>query len=237
VPALRPYDPASGSSPFVDSEDASRLIDRLADEGPPEQASRLHSCMKVKFDTLGRLLASRGVDMKMAGTTILPVSSATNCMPLATSTTVTVRASMAQPARYVYCDSRVTLGLGQYSGRLAEPMLQTTASATKMHDLFLAASTEIVANFATATECRYQGQQAQLFDNQNRCDPVGVACLIGYVPNADTLSLCNEMVQTAEATPARAAAGTIPATPAADALTTGKRVAVAALLAAAHMCE
>lgn len=236
--AVRPTDPSADSSVFLESEDATRLIDRLADEGPPEQAARLHSCMKVKFDTLGRLLASRGANMKTnAGASILPITSATtattcNALRLSTSDPKL----RAQPARYVYCDARGALGLPQYPARLAEAMVQTTASAAKMHDLFLAAAPEIIAGFGAMADCRWQGQQAQLFTAQNRCDPVGMACLIGYVPGQDLLDLCDQIVTTAEATPAGPGTG-VNASAAVDAVTTGKQVAVAALLATAHMCE
>src|SRR5690242_905361 len=60
---VRPVDPASSSAVFLDGEDAALLLDRIAEEGAPEQSARMHSCMQMKFDTLGRVLASRGVKM------------------------------------------------------------------------------------------------------------------------------------------------------------------------------
>jgi hypothetical protein len=38
-------------------------LERLQREGPPRYASRVHSCPKTRYRTLGNLLASRGVDL------------------------------------------------------------------------------------------------------------------------------------------------------------------------------
>src|ERR1044071_3400988 len=37
-------------------------LERLQREGPPRYASRVHSCPKTRYRTLGNLMASRGVD-------------------------------------------------------------------------------------------------------------------------------------------------------------------------------
>src|SRR5262249_18700463 len=42
-------------------------LDRLQREGPPRYASRVHSCPKTRYRTLGNLLASRGVDLTATG--------------------------------------------------------------------------------------------------------------------------------------------------------------------------
>src|SRR5689334_1232862 len=38
------------------------LIDRLAKEGPPRYTSRVHSCPKVRYATLGNVLRSVGIN-------------------------------------------------------------------------------------------------------------------------------------------------------------------------------
>ncbi|MCS6912824.1 MAG: hypothetical protein RMK29_11645 [Myxococcales bacterium] len=215
--AVRPPDPARDSSMFLDQGDATRLLDLIAREGTPDQTSRMHACMKMRYDTLGRVLASRGVNMGP-----LPVQQNTTC------TGFTGNASMSQPARFLYCDSRVTLGLPQYPARIAESPFQTAASAVKMHDLFLAAASEVVAAFGPGTSppaCRINGQPVRLFEANHSCNRDGVACLLGFPPGDDLLNLCNQLVLAAEASGGR------------DAPTSGKQLAVAAILAVAHMCE
>ena len=44
-------------------EDPWTSLEREQREGPPRYASRLHSCSKMRVATLGKLLASRGVDL------------------------------------------------------------------------------------------------------------------------------------------------------------------------------
>ena len=45
------------------------LLDRLQQQGPPKYTSRVHSCPKMKYETIGRVLASRGVDINANGET------------------------------------------------------------------------------------------------------------------------------------------------------------------------
>jgi hypothetical protein len=211
---VRPIDPSQDAADFLDSGDASRLLDIISVEGTPDQASRLHACMKMRFDTLGRLLAGRGVTF--TGYT-LPVTSATTC-PAPTGAITT-----AQKASFLYCDARVTLGLPQYPARIAESPVQTSASAVKMHDLFLAAADDIIAAFGTGTSpanCRVNGAAVKLFEADNTCSKDGVSCILGFPPGADLLNLCNQLVAGADGGAAA-----------------GKRIAVGALLAVANMCE
>jgi hypothetical protein len=62
-----------------------------------------------------------------------------------------------------------------------------------------------------------------MFDGSNACQPSGITCLVGYQPSASAMSsyvnLCNLTVTSASDT------------------TVGKRLAVAAMLAAAYTCE
>jgi hypothetical protein len=39
------------------------LLERLAEEGPPRYSARVHACAKMRFATVGRVLASFGVDL------------------------------------------------------------------------------------------------------------------------------------------------------------------------------
>src|SRR5450432_1915856 len=43
--------------------DVWKLLQQLQEQGPPKYTARVHSCPKMKYDTIGRLLTSRGVDI------------------------------------------------------------------------------------------------------------------------------------------------------------------------------
>jgi len=173
---------------------------------------------------------------------------------------------IAQPARFVYCDGRLTLGQPLYSGRMAENTGLTTASITKQFDLFLAAAMEIVDGtnpLSKSSRCMdpTTGKAAVLFNADNTCNEAGVSCLQGYPATPDQLALCSRLVGQASAIPAAnvsiqnrlncrdnsgnqtrifsvaIGAPTMVAVPAVDAITTGKRLAVAAILSAAHSCD
>ena len=74
-----------------------------------------------------------------------------------------------------------------------------------------------MAAFTSGTMTRCPG--AQLFDAANTCRPDGITCLIGQPATSRHLDYCNLTVSTASNA------------------TVGKRLAVAALLAAAYTCE
>src|SRR5215468_425635 len=48
------------SDPYAD-------LEQLQRDGPPRYASRVHSCAKMRYRTLGNVLASRGVDLAATG--------------------------------------------------------------------------------------------------------------------------------------------------------------------------
>lgn len=222
--AVRPLSPEEQSVAWLSADDVAALAARANEEGPIELASRRHACMKMKYATLGSLLNSLGVNM---GT--LPVTAATNCNTLIPAGRVATRDLM--PASYVYCSSRLTLGYPQYEARLAEITSATTASSTKLLDLLITAAPEIIANAPTRPQCMVNGQPSQIFNADNTCNAAGISCIQGYQATDDQVALCNRVVTQAVATPAM---GTAPAVSAVD---NGKRIAVAAILSAAHSCE
>lgn len=251
---VRPGDPADGVSLWQDQGDPAMLAARAQQEGTIDVASRRHACQKVKFDTLGHLLQSRGVNMKDAGntTSILPVDNNTNCnqfLPVGDVERNSYVANVSQEARYVYCSGRLSLGLPQYGARLAELTTPTTASSTKLFDLFASAAKELVQNLPTSPACLVDGKAAPLFNNDNTCNEAGLTCLQGYPATADQISLCNRVIQQAQATPDQTVTikgidvnGNLVSqrnmnVSGFGALETGKRLAVATLLSAAHSCE
>ena len=55
----------AGLGPTVTSP--REALERMQEQGPPAFASRVHSCRKVRFRTIGRVLASRGVNLDADG--------------------------------------------------------------------------------------------------------------------------------------------------------------------------
>jgi hypothetical protein len=175
-----------GSSPW-------ERLDQLAKEGPPRYMSRVHSCPKVRYQTLGRVLASLGVDV--ANQTDLS-------------------------AGKLYRDGFNALGGANYWTRIRENLFITTSGASREFDIFAAAADEIIAAVPTLERCKVGGVGAQLFNpTTNACRPDGIACITGAPAQGAHLEFCNLAV-------ARASD-----------VATGKRLAVAAMLAAAYTCE
>jgi len=168
------------------------LLEQLQEQGPPKYTARVHSCPKMRYETIGNVLASRGVDLTKTGAT---------------------------DAGQMWKTSDQALGVANYAARQRENIEVTTAAASKLFDIFVQAAPEIIANMPNMPACQIGGQGAVLFNAQNQCEVDGITCLIGVPATASHVELCNETV--ARATD----------------IDTGKRMAVAALLAAAHTCE
>jgi hypothetical protein len=163
------------------------LLDRLAEEGPPGFSSRVHSCPKMRYATLGRVLASRGVDVGATG---------------------------ALTAGTLWRDGDQSLGAPVFAARQRENVELTTATASKMFDIFVQAAPEIIANAESSPACG-----VPIFDGDGGCNPDGLTCLLGQPATPGHVSLCNEMVARAS-TPEK-----------------GRVIAVAAIAAAGHTCE
>ncbi len=168
------------------------LIDRLAKEGPPKYTSRVHSCPKVRYATLGNVLRSIGVNT--ANTTNLS-------------------------AGQLYTSGYNAMGGASYANRVRENIAVTTSGASREFDIFAAAATEIITALPTLARCQTGGVGAEMFDANNQCRADGITCLIGQPALPAHLDFCNLTV-----------------TSASD-VTVGKRIAVAAILAAAYTCE
>lgn len=109
------------------------------------------------------------------------------------------------------------LGGPNYANRIRENIAITTSGASKEFDIFAAAAPEVIAAFGANTVARCPG--AQLFDAANTCRPEGISCLIGAPATSRHLDYCNLTVSSAST------------------VDVGKRLAVAAMLAAAYTCE
>jgi len=172
------------------------LLDRLQKEGPPRYTSKVHSCAKVRYRTLGAVLSQVGM------------ASATAATPPALS------------AGDLYKTGFNALGGPNYANRIRENIGITTSGASREFDIFAAASDEVIAAFgnpSSALMTRCPG--ATLFDANNACQPSGITCLIGTPATSSHLDFCNLTITSASDVAA------------------GKRLAVAAMLAAAYTCE
>ncbi len=166
------------------------LLERLTKEGPPRYTSRVHSCSKVRYRTLGNVLRQVGVDTGATG---------------------------QLTAGGLYNSGANALGQPNYANRIRENIAITTSGASREFDIFAAAADEVQAAFTNGTIARCPG--AQLFDASDACRPEGITCLIGTPATSRHIDYCNLTVSMASD------------------VTVGKRLAVAAMLAAAYTCE
>lgn len=130
---------------------------------------------------------------------------------------VNVASTTALSAGDLYRNGANALGAPNYANRIRENISITTSGASREFDIFASAAPEVIAAFTANTIARCPG--AQLFDASNTCRPEGISCLIGTVATTKHLDFCNLTVSQAS-------------TP-----DLGKRLAVAAMLAAAYTCE
>jgi hypothetical protein len=152
------------------SVDPFELLDNLANEGPPEVRARFHSCAKIRYRTIGRLLGSRGVDLASTG---------------------------QFAAGNIYNNSDQALGVANYGARIPETTELTTASAAKLFDIFVAAAPEIIAQMPNRPDCQIGGVGVSLFNADGQCLPDGITCLMGKPATINHIELCNSFVAAA----------------------------------------
>lgn len=135
-----------------------------------------------------------------------------------TSLGVNAANAAALSAGRLYIDGFAAMGGPNFANRIRENLTTSTSGASRAFDIFAAASTEVINAMPTLARCTVNGVPAVLF-NGNTCDPTGITCLIGTPATLGHIDFCNLTVSNAS-------------TP-----DIGKRIAVAALLAAAYTCE
>jgi len=168
------------------------LLERMQEQGPPSYSSRVHSCPKLRYATIGHLLESLGVNLN---------------------------ATAELSAGNMWRTSDQALGAPNYAARSRENLELTTASASKLFDIFSQAAPEIIAAMPTLEHCTVGGLPARMFNDFGQCTPDGISCLIGVPAQAGHIEICNELV-TRASTPEK-----------------GQVLAVATLLSAGHTCE
>lgn len=142
-------------------------LDRIQREGPPRYTSRVHGCPKMRYATLGSLIASRGVNLAAPG----PVS-----------------------AGRIWSTGRAALAASNYAARIRENVDLGLATASKVFDIYVQAAPEIIANLPLRPACQIAGVGAVLFDAAGRCDADGISCLIGVPATQQHLDICNQTI-------------------------------------------
>ncbi len=137
-----------------------------------------------------------------------------------TSLGVNIGNATALSAGDLYRSGGNALGAANFANRIRENIGVSTSGASREFDIFAAAADEIIANVGTLERCKDAGgNPATLFDTSDACLPTGITCLLGVPASVAHLDFCNLTIQNASDH------------------ATGKRIAVAAMLAAAYTCE
>jgi len=147
------------------------VLQRIQQEGPPEVSSKLHSCQKLKYATLGNILTELGVNMNA---TANPPS-----------------------AGQLYKGGMQALGAPNYGARVPEAIENTTAGATKLFDILTQAAQEIIAAMPSQARCKVGGVATQMFDANGKCTRAGITCLQGAPAVQAQVDLCNQAISEA----------------------------------------
>jgi hypothetical protein len=210
-----------------------------------EISAKLHGCRKLRFESLGSLLQDRGVDLATLG------GSQNNCQndangpscgageqcfcPVPPCVEVGNEAgnqgmcveSPATPG-FLFQSAGDAFAFPEVDSRVGEKDGHTTASATRLFDIFIQAAPQIIANIEDpqkAPACVLQGATNPMFDpTDGTCVEESVSCITGLPATDDHLLLCNLILEKADPN---------------DPVDVMKKqhIAVAAIMSAAHSCE
>jgi hypothetical protein len=168
-----------GSNPGGSSEDPDNTFehpdfnnpfDDVGSTAPASYMARIHGCTKMRYDTLGRVLASRGIDLN---------------------------SGIEFTAGDLWQGGTVPLGTANYAARIRENISLTTSAAARIFDIFIAAAPEIEVAMAAAegvAACSIAGNPVSLFNADNTCTIGGIECITGVNATAQHLAICNESV-------------------------------------------
>jgi hypothetical protein len=144
------------------------VLQRIQTEGAPEISTRMHSCEKMKYATVGNVLSKLGVNMAATGAT---------------------------SAAVLYKGGNQAMGAPNYGARVPEAIEITTAGATKLFDIFVQAAPEVIA--AIPTVAKKNGTAIAMFDAGGKCTSDGIAFLQGYPATQAQIDLCNNILGSA----------------------------------------
>jgi hypothetical protein len=154
------------------SKDPFEILKERAEEGPPEVRTRLHSCTKIPYASLGDFLTSRGVNLAATSSGGAP-----------------------KTAGELYKSGTDALGVARYDAREGETYFHTTAGATKLFDIFTQAAPEIIANIQNVDACKINGAGKPMFDaTTGACVYESLSCIMARPATDDDLTLCNLML-------------------------------------------
>jgi hypothetical protein len=159
-------------------KDPFQILKERAEEGPPEVRSRLHSCTKIPYASLGDFLTSRGVNLN-----------------------ATSSAGAVKTAGELYKGGTDAMGVARFDAREGEAYFHTTAGATKLFDIFVQAAPEIIANIQSVDACKINGAGKPMFDaTTGACVYESLSCIMGRPATDDDMTLCNLMLAQASKT-------------------------------------
>ncbi len=149
--------------------DPFQVLARIQEEGPPEVATRMHSCAKMKYATLANVLSNVGIDPTTGN---------------------------AVSAGGLYKSGSGALGKPDYANRLAESAGLSTAGAVRLYDIFVAGAPGIVAAMPTQARCMVAGAPTSMFTTDgSACTPAGITCVTGSPATKQQKDLCDSAVQ------------------------------------------
>ena len=139
------------------------ILAQHAEEGPDNVRTRLHSCGKIRYKSLGNFLESRGVDLDATSGTNIPT------------------------AGELYTAGADALGAAQYAAGRAEEPFASTAAMTKLLDIYVQAAPEVIANLSGTAACA----GATPFQTDGDCNYEAFSCIMGRPMTAEDMTLCN----------------------------------------------
>lgn len=131
------------------------------------EGEKLHSCGKLRFETLQKVLKSRGLNLD--------------------NNTAGSVGALVQRAQPVW-------GVANFLGRIPETTRNSTSSLVSLEDIVIAMAEELITT--TNSEGAWMSgacQGAKLFDGKT-CNRDGMACLLGATPSDRQMDLCNNMI-------------------------------------------
>jgi hypothetical protein len=152
--------------------DPFQVLARIQQEGPPEVATRMHSCAKMKFSTMGNVLNSMAPGSITYGKPAL-----TDFSP-----------------NGLYVNGGGALGKPDYTNRIAETTQLSTAGAVRTYDIMVALAPKIISTMPTNTRCAKGGTAAAMFGTDGMCTLQGISCITGSPATQAQKDLCDSAV-------------------------------------------
>lgn len=153
------------------AKDPFEVLAQRQEEGAPEIRTRLHSCQKLRIQTLRNILTGFGVNLQAEGN--------------------------PDTAGELLTKGNEALGAANYPGRVGEALTWSNSGATKLHDIFVQAAPEIIAAMPTLERCMLDGEGVSMFTESGSCDVDAITCLIGKPATAEHVAICNQAVNSA----------------------------------------